>query len=316
MASMEEKIQIKRQRTETFIASLPGQSKKVRVVTFTQAQLPKAHVTETGGLLGMVLFNDGQATFQQDNTSFVRALLMNSNYPNIYNYSSVNQYPQVPHWQNGAALPVYGDCTVDSITARIKSVAEDKGQAGLRMASLEFDIVPSKEDLIIRDATAAHICRSNGIDVPPAIAQAYQNQLLENPTSRRRHPQGPAARQLARLGARHPTPGPHPRGCKQSSWRASRFSAASSTQCKRAIYGSRRTSKISARRCESDSGRLALAIALTLTRTAILWKHARPRRLRVKSFHSCDKWRSIKLLRSLDPSRSCSVFCPWCKKTH
>ena len=93
MASMEEKIQIKRQRTETFIASLPGQSKKVRVVTFTQAQLPKAHVTETGGLLGMVLFNDGQATFQQDNTSFVRALLMNSNYPNIYNYSSVNQYP-------------------------------------------------------------------------------------------------------------------------------------------------------------------------------------------------------------------------------
>ena len=181
MASMEEKIQIKRQRTETFIASLPGQSKKVRVVTFTQAQLPKAHVTETGGLLGMVLFNDGQATFQQDNTSFVRALLMNSNYPNIYNYSSVNQYPQVPHWQNGAALPVYGDCTVDSITARIKSVAEDKGQAGLRMASLEFDIVPSKEDLIMRDATAAHICRSNGIDVPPAIAQAYQNQLLENP---------------------------------------------------------------------------------------------------------------------------------------
>ena len=181
MASMEEKIQIKRQRTETFIASLPGQSKKVRVVTFTQAQLPKAHVTETGGLLGMVLFNDGQATFQQDNTSFVRALLMNSNYPNIYNYSSVNQYPQVPHWQNGAALPVYGDCTVESITGRIKSVAEDKGQAGLRMASLEFEIVPSKEDLIMRDATAAHICRSNGIDVPPAIAQAYQNQLLENP---------------------------------------------------------------------------------------------------------------------------------------
>ena len=132
MASVEEKIQVKRQRTEAFVASLPGQSKKVRVVTFTQAQLPKAHVTETGGLLGMVLFNDGQATFQQDNTSFVRALLMNSNYPNIYNYSSVNQYPQVPHWQNGAALPVYGDCTVDSITARIKSVAEDKGQAGLR----------------------------------------------------------------------------------------------------------------------------------------------------------------------------------------
>ena len=75
MASMEEKIQLKRQRTETLVASLPGQSKKVRVVTFTQAQLPKAHVTETGGLLGMVLFNDGQATFQQDNTSFVRALL-------------------------------------------------------------------------------------------------------------------------------------------------------------------------------------------------------------------------------------------------
>ena len=91
MASMEEKIQVKRQRTETLVASLPGQSKKVRVVTFTQAQLPKAHVTETGGLLGMILFNDGQATFRQDNTTFVRALLMNSNHANIYNYSSTNK---------------------------------------------------------------------------------------------------------------------------------------------------------------------------------------------------------------------------------
>ena len=98
MASMEEKIQAKRQRTDAFVASLPGSSKKVRVVTFTQAQLPKAHVTETGGLLGMVLFNDGQATFQQENTTFVRALLMHSNYPNIYNYTGANQYPQVPHW--------------------------------------------------------------------------------------------------------------------------------------------------------------------------------------------------------------------------
>ena len=88
---MEEKIQVKRQRTETLVASLPGQSKKVRVVTFTQAQLPKAHVTETGGLLGMILFNDGQATFRQDNTTFVRALLMNSNHANIYNYSSTNK---------------------------------------------------------------------------------------------------------------------------------------------------------------------------------------------------------------------------------
>lgn len=63
-----------------------------------------------------------------------------------------------------------------SIIARIKSVAEDKGQAGLRMASLEFDIVPSKEDLIMRDATAAHICRNNGIDVPVLLANCnYAN---------------------------------------------------------------------------------------------------------------------------------------------
>ena len=70
---------------------------------------------------------------------------------------------------------------VSSRGSRIKSVAEDQGQNGLKMASLTFDIVQSDIDLIMRDCTAHHICRQHGLNVPPAIAEAHQVQVQTPP---------------------------------------------------------------------------------------------------------------------------------------
>jgi len=186
MASpLEEKMQGKRQKTITLQATLPGTSRTLRILTFNKAQLPSAHVLETGGLNGMIIFNDNGSTFSQDHTTFMRLIMAMCNFPNIYNYSNKHEYPQVPPWQAGVALPLYEDRTTDTITARLKSVAEDQGQNGLKMASLTFDIVQSDIDLIMRDCTAHHICRSHGLNVPPAIAEAHQvqnpNQILTPP---------------------------------------------------------------------------------------------------------------------------------------
>ena len=52
-------------------------------MTFTKEQLPSSHLMETGELLGMIVFNDNQSTFLQDNTTFVRLLLAICNFPNI-----------------------------------------------------------------------------------------------------------------------------------------------------------------------------------------------------------------------------------------
>ena len=93
----------------------------------------------------VIIFNNNGSTFSQDHTTFVRLLLAVCNFPNIYNYSTKFEYPQVPPWQNGAALPLYGDRTTETITARMKSVAED--EHGLKMAELKFDIVQSDTDL-------------------------------------------------------------------------------------------------------------------------------------------------------------------------
>ena len=170
-------MQGKRQKASMLQASLPGTSRTLRIVTFTKAQLPSAHVFETGGLNGMIIFNANGSTFTQDHTTFMRLMLNMCNFPNIYNYSNKNEYPQVPTWQSGVALPLYENRTTDTLTARIKSVAEDQGQNGLKMASLTFDIVESDIDLIMRDCTAHHLCRQHGLNVPPAIAEAHQVQV-------------------------------------------------------------------------------------------------------------------------------------------
>ena len=103
------------------------------------------------------------------------------NFPNIYNYSNKHEYPQVPSWQNGAALPLHGDRTTETITARMKSAAEEHTGNGLKMAELSFDIVQSDSDLIMRDCTAHHICKQHGLSVPPAIAEAHQVTIQGTP---------------------------------------------------------------------------------------------------------------------------------------
>ena len=99
----------KKQKTEELQARLPNSSRSLRILVFTRAQLPSSHVLETGGLTGMIIFNNNGSTFASDHTTFVRLLLAVCNFPNIYNYSNKNEYPQVPSWQNGAALPLHGD---------------------------------------------------------------------------------------------------------------------------------------------------------------------------------------------------------------
>ena len=97
-------MNVKRVKTAELKASLPNTSMSLRILVFTRAQLPSSHVLETGGLTGMIIFNENGSTFSQGHTTFVRLLLAVCNFPNIYNYSNKNEYPQVPSWRNGAAL--------------------------------------------------------------------------------------------------------------------------------------------------------------------------------------------------------------------
>ena len=180
MSDIQETMAKKRKAADTMQAILEGQTRTVRILTYTKAQLPTAHCLELGGFDGMLIFNDGQATFNVQQTTFIRVLLRACNWPNVYNYSSTGQTPFVPAWQTGAALPFHGPHNVESITARIKLVAEDTTASGLKMASLIFEIVPSDVPLVMRDATAKHICLQHGMNVPPAIADAYQCQSAEN----------------------------------------------------------------------------------------------------------------------------------------
>ena len=76
-------MQGKRQKTITLQATLPGTSRTLRILTFTKTQLPSAHVLETGGLNGMIIFNDNGSTFSQDHTTFMRLMLAMCNFPNI-----------------------------------------------------------------------------------------------------------------------------------------------------------------------------------------------------------------------------------------
>ena len=48
----------KRRKAVALQASLPGQSSTLRILTFTRDQLPSSLLLETGGLTGMIVFND------------------------------------------------------------------------------------------------------------------------------------------------------------------------------------------------------------------------------------------------------------------
>ena len=127
----------KKQKTEELQASLPNSSRSLRILVFTRAQLPSSHVLETGGLTGMIIFNNNGSTFASDHTTFVRLLLAVCNFPNIYNYSNKFEYPQVPPWQNGAALPLYGDRTTEiSMRPRGNSLTAGARLAGKTQISI------------------------------------------------------------------------------------------------------------------------------------------------------------------------------------
>ena len=61
-SSLEEKMKNKKQKTEELQASLPNSSRSLRILVFTRAQLPSSHVLETGGLTGMIIFNNNGST--------------------------------------------------------------------------------------------------------------------------------------------------------------------------------------------------------------------------------------------------------------
>eukprot|EP00964_Phaeocystis_antarctica_P162477 scaffold136846_cov99-Phaeocystis_antarctica.AAC.2 len=80
----------------------------VRILTFNKDQLPTAHRLELGGFDGMLIFNDGQQTFDAEHTTWIRVLMTACKYPNVWNCSTRAHSPSVPSWQTGVALPLHG----------------------------------------------------------------------------------------------------------------------------------------------------------------------------------------------------------------
>ena len=72
MSDIQETMAKKRKAADTMQAILEGQTRTVRILTYTKAQLPTAHCLELGGFDGMLIFNDGQATFNVQQTTFIR----------------------------------------------------------------------------------------------------------------------------------------------------------------------------------------------------------------------------------------------------
>ena len=72
MSDIQETMAKKRKAADTMQAILEGQTRTVRILTYIKAQLPTAHCLELGGFDGMLIFNDGQATFNVQQTTFIR----------------------------------------------------------------------------------------------------------------------------------------------------------------------------------------------------------------------------------------------------
>ena len=89
---------------------LPGDYRRpdqdgVRLVTYTKAQLNPSHRLELGGFEGMIVFNDGQQTYDAEHCTFIRLLMTFCSLPNVWNYSNKAHSPSIPSWQTGVALP-------------------------------------------------------------------------------------------------------------------------------------------------------------------------------------------------------------------
>jgi hypothetical protein len=72
---MHEQMTRKREREATLMQSLPGSNRKLRIQHYSKAQIPTNYLSETGGIEGLLIFNEGQYTYQNAHTDFMRILL-------------------------------------------------------------------------------------------------------------------------------------------------------------------------------------------------------------------------------------------------
>ena len=180
---MHEQMSRKREREHTLMQSLPGLTRTLRILHYTKDQIPASHRSETGGIEGLLIFNEGQNTYSNQHTDFMRILLQACNLPNVWNYTRKGSAQElaIPIWHAGHVLPIHGPNTTQSITDRIKAVAEDNTDGvGLKMKELKFIVVPSQQDLVMSDATAKFIHMQFGITVPAAIATVDMRSQLNN----------------------------------------------------------------------------------------------------------------------------------------
>ena len=83
---MHEQMSRKREREAALMQSLPGSNRKLRIQHYSKAQIPTNYLSETGGIEGLLIFNEGQNTFQNTHTDFMRILLQACNIPKVWNY--------------------------------------------------------------------------------------------------------------------------------------------------------------------------------------------------------------------------------------
>ena len=133
IGGMHEQMSRKREREAALMQSLPGSNRKLRIQHYSKAQIPTNYLSETGGIEGLLIFNEGQNTYQNPHTDFMRILLQACNIPNVWNYTRKQvgaETLNIPVWHAGQVTPIHGSHTVQSITNRMKFVAEDKTKFG------------------------------------------------------------------------------------------------------------------------------------------------------------------------------------------
>ena len=86
---MQEQMSRKREREALLMQSLHGMKRTLRIQSTTarrRSRLPTSELSETGDIEGLLIFNEGQNTFQNTHTDFMRILLQACNIPNVWNY--------------------------------------------------------------------------------------------------------------------------------------------------------------------------------------------------------------------------------------
>ena len=70
LGGMQEQMSRKREREQVLMQSLPGMTRTLRIQHYSKAQIPTTFLSETGGIEGLLIFNEGQNTFQNTHTDF------------------------------------------------------------------------------------------------------------------------------------------------------------------------------------------------------------------------------------------------------